>query len=206
MIDQNKVSRWIRRACGIHLLILLILCLTLPAIATTPIQQTIFNIVTQDLKIITQMSTSSYPFLSVMSSVYALVSGLGLFLVFLLILKKLEPNYPFRAVLYARFAEQLSPIEQLKWFRLVGKFVTFVLTLGLISFHFLFLIMVLNKVVRGMFMFRLLILVGVFLLYRALPVFGCVLAGFYCFCGIYRLRCGGTHVKINRCYHLGYQP
>lgn len=136
MIDQNKVSRWIRRACGIHLFILLILCLTLPAIATTPIQQTIFNIVTQDLKIITQMSTSSYPFLSVMSSVYALVSGLGLFLVFLLILKKLEPNYPFRAVLYARFAEQLSPIEQLKWFRLVGKFVTFVLTLGLISFHF----------------------------------------------------------------------
>lgn len=113
-VQQKQVTAIVIKGLLIHGLFLFGLSFGLNAIPQHALEWAIYHVITQDLHVITQSNVSQYPLVSVVTSVYAVGSGIVLFILFLVLLKHIDRKQTLSQLMRARFADQLKPVEDLK--------------------------------------------------------------------------------------------
>lgn len=107
-LQQKIITKWVMYVLGIHGLILFGLSYGLSAQPQQAIEWAMYHVITDELNIITQRNFSPYPFVSVVTSVYAVFSGTVSFILFLFILKHLGGRKSLSYLLQVRFADQIK--------------------------------------------------------------------------------------------------
>ena len=107
-INHKKISYLFLIVLAIQAGILFFISFFLPAIPSSTLDIAIFNFIKQTLGITTQISVSPYPFVSITTSAYAVLTSLILLLALVWSMKKVVPTSDIKSLLVSRFSDQLD--------------------------------------------------------------------------------------------------
>ena len=137
-LQQKIIMKWILRILGVHVLILFGLCYGLNAEPKQALEWALYQVIQQDLRIITQSSFSPYPFVSVVTSAYAVLSGTILFILFLLLINQSGQQKPLFSLMQSAY-QQPEETRTLRFKRFFKGLFLGIIGVLMIIFHLFYL-------------------------------------------------------------------